>query len=242
VEDNNDKPTKVPAGVWIFHTVWVTAAVIGIAANLLKDSPNKYGYLQTVILALTLIGLGIYTAYTRRMQQAMVRQTNVGLLPVFEVKIIRKGEHDSYAGVKAAVALESWLRLKNIGNGTALNVQIESTFVTCFGNLAAHNYLPLKFEKVFSIAKDEGVRVKDTQPFDVSTAHYEGEERPDLLGFLFGCNAWEDSELKIWFTDILGNEYVQVIHLGRRGIWPDVVQRDDGRVTRTIIEYNRKRW
>jgi hypothetical protein len=30
----------VPIGVWIFHAVWAIAAVIGIAASILKGNPD----------------------------------------------------------------------------------------------------------------------------------------------------------------------------------------------------------
>ena len=63
-----------------------------------------------------------------------------------------------------------------------------------------------------------------------------------MLGLIVGPKAREKTELKIWFTDILGNKYVQVVHLGRQGIWSDVVHPDDGTVRRRKIVYNSVEW
>jgi hypothetical protein len=45
----------------------------------------------------------------------------------------------------------------------------------------------------------------------------------DLLGLVAKGRTLPKPELEIWFTDILGNKYVQIIHLGMQGITPDVV-------------------
>jgi hypothetical protein len=233
---------KIPIGVWIFHAVWASAVAVGISAYSLRSSPDRIGLLQTVVLAITLLVLSFYTYYTKQMQNAMVKQTNVSILPVFEIQLLREGESDPWVGLPGAIADKSWFILKNIGNGTALNIQIESRFVNVMGHLGMQNYLPVRFERVYSLARNQMTRVQDIQPFDVATARAEGERRLNLLGWLVGRDAWEDSDLKIWFTDILGNQYVQVVHLGRQGIWPDVVRPDDGQIKRTEITYNQVRW
>jgi hypothetical protein len=232
----------IPKGVWIFHVVWTTILVVGVVAYLLRSSTDRYGFLQTVVLTLTLIGLLFYTLYTRRMQETMVKQTNVGILPVFKLEIIKEGEHHPWLDTPSFAARQTALMVKNVGNGTALNVQIESIAVTCWGHLAMQDFLPVKFERIYSLAPKEHIRVKDTQPFDIATARAVGASRPDLLGWLIGKDAWEDSELRIWFTDILGNKYVQVVHLGKEGIWPDVVQPDKGQVRRLRIRHNDVIW
>ena len=233
---------SVPKGVWIFHLVWASTAIIAVAAYLLRDSHERYGFLQTVILTLTLIGLTFYTLYTRRMQEAMVRQINVSILPVFKVEILREGDEDPSVEIPGAVTLKSWLILTNVGNGTALNIQIDSLMVNCMGHIGPHNHLPVRFERIYSLASVEQKWVNDIQPYDEQTAYVVGARRPDLLRLLTGRDAWEESDLKIRFTDILGNKYVQVIHLGRDGIRPDVVRQDDGQVKKTQIIYNRREW
>jgi hypothetical protein len=50
--------------------------------------------------------------------------------------------------------------------------------------------------------------------------------------------AVKDYELTIRFMDILGNKYVQVIHVGKSGCWPDIVTpdiTDRGRPSVTLI-------
>jgi len=51
------KNKYVPIGVWIFHAVWASAMVVGIATYLLRSSPDRYVYVQTVVLTLTLLVL-----------------------------------------------------------------------------------------------------------------------------------------------------------------------------------------
>ena len=130
-------------------------------------------------------------------------------------------------------------------NATCLSCNSLAAGSSTLGHLGGQNYLPVRFERIYSLARNQMTRVQDIQPiqpFNVATARAEGERRLNLLGWLVGRDAWEDSDLKIWFTDILGNQYVQVVHLGRQGIWPDVVRPDDGQIKRTEITYNQVRW
>ena len=126
------------------------------------------------------------------------------------------------------------MNLKNVGEGVTLNVKIESLFVDCMGHYGGSPYLPMKFEKLYSLSPGEKKHVKDAQPDDVATVRVVGAFRPNLLGIIVGRRAYHDTELKIWFTDI--------IHLGRRGITPDIVQPDNGQVVRTQIIYNKVKW
>lgn len=242
-EEWEDGHEPMPTWIKILYGTIAVAIVIGIAAWFLKDYRDGYAYIQTVILALTLVVVAIYTQLTRKMQQAMVRQTNVSILPVFEVEIILEGKPDPYAATPGAIATQSRLELKNIGLGVALNVHIESLFVDCQGRYGGYSYQPIKFEKLYSLSPNQKRAVKDTQPYDVAKARVVGGlGRLDLLGLVAKGNTLPKPELKIWFTDILGNKYVQGIHLGRQGITHDVVQPDKGQVTRTTIKYNKVKW
>lgn len=239
-EDYESHP--VPFSVKVVYGIIGIAVIIAIAAWLLKGYQDRWIYLQTFILALTLIVVAIYTYLTRNMQQAMVRQTNVSILPVFEVTIILRGEPEPTSTIGGRVA-ESRLELKNVGQGVALNVHVESIFVDCQGHYGGYNYLPVKFEKIFSLSPQEKRVVKDTQPYDVSRVRAVPDPgRLDLLRLIAEGSTYPQSELKIWFTDILGNKYVQVVHTGRKGIWSDVVQLDKGQVIRTTFTYNGVKW
>jgi AraC-like DNA-binding protein len=241
-EDYYGAEKKVPLGVWIFHIIWITAVGIGIAAIILREHPNRWIYIQTVVYALTLGGV-VWTAYlSRKTQQAMVRQINVSILPILEVTIRLVGDPDPYAELREVRIRQSRLELKNVGQGVALNVNLESLFVFTAHKYGGTNYLPLKFERLYSLSPKEVRIVQDTQPYDVAKARYQGEERTDLLSLLLGREAFHDYKLKIWFTDILGNKYVQVVHLGKQGIWSDVVQQDKGQIVRTAIRYNGVKW
>lgn len=242
-EDLDDAYEPMPLWIKVFYGTIAVAIVIGIAAWFLKGYPDKYAYIQTVVLALTLVVVAIYTNLTRKMQQAMVRQTNVSILPVFEVEIILEGKHDPHARILGTIATQSRLELKNIGQGVALNVYIESLLVDCQGRYGGANYQPIKFEKLYSLSPNQKRIVKDTQPYDVAKVRAVGGlGRLDLLGLVATGRTFPNPELKIWFTDILGNKYVQIIHLGRHGITPDPVQLDKGQVTRTTVEYNKVEW
>jgi hypothetical protein len=241
-EDTESQP--IPFGVKVVYGVLGVALIVVIAAWLLKGYPDRWVYLQTFILALTLVVVAIYTYLTRNMQQAMVRQTNVSILPSFEVVIVLEGEIDPCPGLPPmGRAVQSRLELKNVGQGVALNVHVESVLVDCRGRYGPDDYLPTKFEKIFSLSPDQKRVVKDTQPYDLSKVRaVNGLGRLDLLGLIAKGRTFPKPELKIWFTDILGNKYVQVIHMSRHGIWSDVVQPDKKQINRNTITFNRVEW
>jgi hypothetical protein len=232
---------RIPIGVWVFHALWASAAVIGIAAYLLRRSEDRYSYIETTVLTFTLLFVAWNVALTRKMQQAMVKQINVNILPILEVAIRLKGETDPNAQLWNTPVQQSRLELKNVGQAAALNVKIESIFVDLSHGFG-FKVIPMKFDRIYSLSPNQSVVVKDTQPYDIATARGLNETRPDLFKYLVGAEASKNYELKIWFTDILGNKYVQVVHTGADGIWADAVQEDKGQVTRTEIEYNKVLW
>jgi len=69
-----------------------------------------------------------------------------------------------------------------VGQGTALNVHIESLFVDCQGVYGGYDYQPVKFEKIFSLAPSEPRVVRDIQPYDVDNVRFHPDpRRMDLL-------------------------------------------------------------
>ncbi len=150
IEDDTPKP--VPFAVKVVYGTLGVLVGIWILALLLKNYPDRWIYLQTVILALTFEVVAAYTYLTRKMQQAMVRQTNVSILPSFEVILILEGDIEPESDI-GGHAVRSRLELKNVGQGVALNIYIESRLVDCSGRYGAYWYLPVKFEKLYSLSQ-----------------------------------------------------------------------------------------
>jgi hypothetical protein len=216
LEDDHEDERKTPVGVWIFHATWATAVLIAIAGHLLKDNPNKYGYLQTVVLTLTLIALVVYTHFTRKMQQAIVKQTNVNILPAFVVHIGDKTK-DGEGGHKFDL-----MELENIGNGVALNVRIETIDIG-WSDPAIENVWPkpqIVFNGVMSIKPSE--RITLIHRSIIGPVGESPGGRFDWMDKL-ARRADYDYELRIRFADVLSNRYIQTIHVGISGDWPDAV-------------------
>lgn len=162
------------------------------------------------------------------MQQAMVKQTTINILPVFVAyigDIQRAGEGGHYFDV---------MELENIGNGVALNVRVDSVDII-WKDPQVNGVWPMpriSFDGVLAIKPGEKVEMrhqstvgKDEQP---------PGERFDWMDKL-EHRADFDYELRIRFSDVLGNRYVQTIHTGRSGIWPDTVVKDTS-VSRTPLK------
>ena len=90
------------------------------------------------------------------------------------------------------------------------------------------------FDPVLSIRPTETVVVPHS-----SYINYEATDNRvnsfDWMSNLTPARAEKDYELKIRFVDILGNHYLQVIHVGKSGVWPDVVTSDDRKHERPSI-------
>lgn len=228
VDDPQQPEQKTPAGVWIFLTIIASSFLIWRLAVLLGD--KQYDYIQAVILVLTLITVGWYTYLTLQTHRAIVQQTNVGILPVFDVTIDIKGwiTIRTESGETGYVpGVDSRLNLKNIGLGVALNVHIESLQILYGADL---DWLTpdddaeykMDFIRVNSVAPKEVVsfRGPELRSDEKIGGRYKSV---DVLSYLLPPKAEVDYEMKIHFTDILGNKYSQVFHLGKSGSWPDIV-------------------
>src|SRR5437588_5491169 len=166
-EGNNAAEEKIPVGVWVFHAVWVTGVLVGVAAWLLQGSSDRYAFIQAYILALTLLVVVWYTVETRRMQRAVreqvaaaLRQTNVGILPIFILKIYVKGDVDPRSVIIGDLVKRDRLELINVGNGIAFNIEIEPLEVK-FGRELPHG-IPtpwLVFDRVMKADPNETVLI-----------------------------------------------------------------------------------
>jgi len=225
---------KVRSGVWISLAIALAGTLVLAALYRLRDNPNKYAFLQTVVLFLTLIALVFYTHFTRKMQQAMVKQTTINVLPVFVAHIgdVQRREGESH--------YFDLFELENIGNGVALNVRVDTVDIT-WRDPQVNEVWPMPrivFDGVMAIKSDERVSLKHRSTIDV-----DGRSPGDRFDWMdkLRTRADFDYELHIRFSDVLGNRYIQTIHTGVSGIWPDVVvNAEDAKRTRlTNIPQNR---
>jgi Ca2+/Na+ antiporter len=219
--DNNNSYSVNPA-IWIIYIIIATLVVFLFA---IKD--DKYTpVIQTFILTLTLFAIVWYTIEANRMQrtvqqqvQAAVQQTNLSVLPFFVAHIGRASMDNEFG--KSVRCFE----LENIGNGIALNVTVDPIDIELETKI---DFMPaphIVFDAVVSIPPGELKLVPHS-----SYINYESSNNQvpalDWMSNLTSVRAVKDYELKVRFMDILGNRYVQVIHAGRSGIWPDVVTPD----------------
>ena len=219
---------RIPTGVWIFHAIWITVASIAAIVYLLGSNPNKYPFLQTVVFTLTLVALVVYTNFTRKMQQAMVKQTTVNILPVFVAHI---GEIQKPGGGNHHFDV---MELENIGNGVALNVRVDTIEITWQDPQVNGVWSEprIRFDGVMSIKPSERIPLNHQ-----STIGAQGQSPGDRFDWMdkLLSRADFDYELRIRFSDVLGNRYVQTIHTGISGIWPDAVV-DGSEVNRTPLK------
>ncbi len=214
----------VPAGVWIFWTVFVVIA--GLYFLGYRLFLGEFGYLQTIILALTLLAVLWYTIETRRMQKAVAAQVQLSVLPFF-VAYVGDVQVENELG-RSIDALE----LGNIGNGVALSVTIDDIDIEFGGEMQERQIWPdayLTFDPLMSVPN--GVKALVTHVSFVSKEQ-ENNRIPqfDWMHHLKPPRAAKNYEMKIRFMDVLGNRYVQVIHVGKGGLWPDVVKPDESAV------------
>jgi hypothetical protein len=121
----------------------------------MRANSNKYAFLQTVILSLTLIVVVVYMHFTRKMQQTMVKQTNVNILPVFIAHI---GALQKPGGGCHSFDV---MELENISNGVALNIRVDTIHII-WTDSAIESVWPLAqivFDGVMSIRPTERVTI-----------------------------------------------------------------------------------
>jgi hypothetical protein len=225
-ESDSSTNNRVPAAVWIFWTLFITVAGLYFLGYRLFH--REFAYLQTVILALTLLAVLWYTIETRRMQKAVaaqvqlsVRQVNLSVLPFFVAyvgDILVENERDRY--------IEA-LELENIGNGVALNVKIDSLDIDLGGDMRQiYPGAYLSFDPLMSVPKRDKVPAKHVS---FVSKEQENNRIPQLdwMHHLKPPRAAKDYEMNIRFMDVLGNRYVQIIHIGKSGSWPDIVKPDE---------------
>jgi hypothetical protein len=230
-EGGSGTNNRVPSGVWIFWTLLISVA--GLYFLGYKLFLGEFGYLQTIILALTLLAVLWYTIETRRMQKAVaaqvelsVRQVNLSVLPFFVAYVGAVGVENELG--KPIDALE----LENIGNGVALNVMIDSLDIEFGGEMQERQIWPdayLSFDPLMSIPKRAKALVTHVS---FVSKEQENNRIPqfDWMHHLKPPRAAKNYEMKIRFMDVLGNRYVQIIHVGKGGSWPDVVKPDESAV------------
>lgn len=233
-KDNPNVSDGIKPSVIIFWIVFFTFLLIWFVPN------SNNGYFQTVVLTLTLFVLAWYTVETRRMQQAVVlqawtavRQTNLSIQPIFTVHI---GEVQTELRDRRYL---DRLELENIGNGVALNIQIDTLNLDL--GFEAPSILPdphIVFERVVSIEKGRRVAVEHTTwAGDHDKTGNDITRTLDLMRHLSPPRAERDYEMRVRFSDMMGNRYVQTIHVGKIGSWPDAVESDPNSIIERTPAY-----
>lgn len=216
---------SVGTAVKVVWSIIATFILIAVAAYILGDNKDKYGIIQTVVLALTLVVLAWYAAWTLKMQKAMVRQTNISILPVFMPDIRYKGDTEPMEiGDGQAVAVyipRHRFELVNVGNGNAFNVKVEAIHITTpVEDLPAGRVV---FERAIAIQPKERKHIKHYSVINTN----EGQQavmEPDLLDHLIPSRAETDYVVRIRFMDVIGNKYIQTVSIGAKGIRAGQIQ------------------
>jgi hypothetical protein len=172
------------------------------------------GAINVVILLATLVVLGFYTYYTYYMQQAvtnqsadLARQVRLGLMPAFSASMMNPTS-------------PMHLKLSNIGNGVALNVEIDPVHIKD-GKYAGSR---LEFQRITTFP------VGDTKAPSWSSDYGDpnlepSEDMQRHIGLLHLIND-KKVELNIKFQDIEGTHYRQRIQMLFEGSKPFPVEID----------------
>lgn len=232
MEENEKSWESIPQ-VW--RIIWIIIIVCGLvflASLTLKNNTNKYAIIQTVVLTLTLIVVAWYTVETHRMQIALIRQTNLSVLPLFIAHVC-----ETIVYVRDSSGREipvDQVELENIGNGVALNVQVDPICVDFETPMLRTSYSTphIAFENIVIIPPNTKIHLPHVSWGD-ETRELEIHARLDLVRKLSPRWAEKDYEMKIRFRDMLGNKYVQIIHVGKNGCWPDIVVSDENAIVPT---------
>ncbi|MEK6287334.1 MAG: hypothetical protein AABO57_16455 [Acidobacteriota bacterium] len=175
-----------------------------------KGNAELISWLMVLIYAATLLVVFFYTRETSKMQRAvakqadeLVHQIRLSIMPAFVLRT---------AGAS--------LQIRNIGNGVAINVQIDRLFLTPSSN---ETFTPnILFTRAPFLDRPEWETIKHVE--------YEGEtvrSRPsvhsgyrDLL-----LRITENTYmLNIRFQDIEGNPYLQEVSMGKEGCNPGPIK------------------
>jgi hypothetical protein len=170
--------------------------------------------LTLLVLFLTLIALGAYTYYTRRMQQAVAKQAEAANEQTRE--LIRQRRLSTKPAFIVSVELHETkkaLALHNIGNGAAVNVEVDPILMS----KSQSGNAQLEFEKLVHVPPH-------TAGYATMRARYigkSGESVPAMVfadplgpfsGFYEGGPALN---LTIRFRDVESTKYLQRVALNK---------------------------
>lgn len=223
--DEDDEYKKPSTGVWVVWSLIVAQALLFVLIDWFGDNKDKYVIIQTFVLALTLLILAWYAYWTLQMQRTMVRQTTISIMPLFNIAIVIK------YGVREPWDASSRYNvfLQNIGNGVGVNIEIDPLYVKHDSD-GVEATDKLMFRRVVHLSpKDNPIFLRDFVEFDeyLKQVMVTDKVRPDLVAFLMPDKIKGEYELKLRYMDLLGNGYVQTIHVDERGCWPGIAVPDN---------------
>lgn len=153
--------------------------------------------------------------------KTLVQQTNLSIRPIFVAYVGEqrmRNEHDLSVDC---------LELENVGKGIALNITVDPIEIE-LEDEAAKGVFPaprLAFDAVLSIQPGQRELVTH-QSFTSNEEIQPWRGMVDWMNRLKPPRAIRDYDLLIRFADILGNRWIQTIHVGSSGSWPGVVDAD----------------
>lgn len=161
--------------------------------------------IQTIILGLTMIAAVVYAYFTLRILNNSVEQLREKIMPL--PVVYARGDGLSSNNKKI-------FRVRNIGNGTALNITIEPFFLKVFDQ--KEKKLLKKYEYTLNM-KDPNILIKDEERDLVADTYVNGEHsNGDLLfPYLHPEYANKKIPLSIYYEDIKGNRYSVKIGFGK---------------------------
>ena len=217
-EDTNPPVRSEVKVFWLIIAVFIAIAVINA---FLRGMDDRWTYIQTVVLSITLIVVAWNAYLTRNMQQAMETQIRVNILPIIKVRHVTAGDLIEIEGGQIKSPFSS-LELENIGQAAALNIELDDMYIR--GHITS-SYVhkkgnPFWFNKLLTLSPKEKVRVGGQDIF----AKAGSESISDELQYLNPKKAQYDYDVNIRFSDVLGNRYVQTYKIGKNGISAGIVQ------------------
>ena len=172
--------------------------------------------LTLIVLFLTLVVVGIYTCYTKKIQKAMTKQIEemthqirLSIMPAFLAEIARIKIDSSQPEFDGVGDYGDRIHITNIGYGPAINLEIDPVYIHERGT--TDRPLNIVFERLAFLRPSERRPINQTSR--------EGEDKAGvnlLIGFEEKYSR-RVHQLNIRFQDIEGSQYTQKVEMGKGG-------------------------
>lgn len=163
--------------------------------------------IQTIILGFTMLAAIVYAYFTLRILNNSVEQSREKIMPLPVVYARGNG----LSGENKRI-----FRIRNIGNGTALNIQIEPFFLKVLDQ--KRTKLLKKYKYVIKV-KDPNILIKNEERDLVAETFINGDRSKSegdlLFPYLHPEYATKKIPLAVYYEDVKGNKYCVKIGFGK---------------------------